>query len=239
MLLDSSFFRENARDLPSPEEIRRKAIQSNGTYARSSRPPPVSFEDLGLIVKYGSEITVAEAQCLWYFNRYMKDRVPTPELFGWCCDKGETFIYMQLIRGETLEEAWPSITEEEGTAICLQLRSYVEAWRELRQESEPYYIGEHIATKHLTTLLQQLTPKRSHRATGRRRHHLQRRRRRQLRTLRGPDSVPRLLRPLLMPQASGMGPAPRLSRARWSDGRPTRCVYPRRSEQEEHHGLAT
>lgn len=139
---DSSYFKDNAGDLPSPEVIRQKATEIHGTCSKSQRPPPIRFEDLQLIVKYGSAITVAEAQYLWYFNRHMKDKVPTPELFGWRCDKGETFIYMQLISGETLEEAWLSISEEEKSAICGQLRSYVEAWRELRQESEPYYIGE-------------------------------------------------------------------------------------------------
>lgn len=139
---DSSYFKENAGDLPSPEEVRQKATEIHGTCSTSQRPPPIRFEDRQLIVKYGSAITVAEAQCLWYFNRHMKDRVPTPELFGWCCDKGETFIYMQLISGETLEQAWPWISEEEKNTICGQLRGYVEAWRELRQEQEPYCIGE-------------------------------------------------------------------------------------------------
>ncbi|KAK3945943.1 hypothetical protein QBC46DRAFT_370384 [Diplogelasinospora grovesii] len=138
---DSSFFKNNAGDLPSPEEVRQKDVEINGTNPRGDRPPPVRFEERGLVVKYGSYITVAEAQCLWYFNRHMKDEVPTPELFGWRRDGGETFIYMQLIRGDTLEEAWPSLSEEERRTICEQLRGYVEAWRELRQESEPYYIG--------------------------------------------------------------------------------------------------
>jgi hypothetical protein len=139
---ESLYFKENAGDLPTPEEIRRKAAEVYGPSSKCQRPPPVRFEDLQLLVKYGSAITVAEAQCLRYFNKHMKDRVPTPELFGWCCDQGETFIYMQLISGETLEEAWTSISEEEKTAICGQLRGYVKAWRELRQESEPYYIGK-------------------------------------------------------------------------------------------------
>ncbi|KAI0835950.1 hypothetical protein F5Y06DRAFT_274830 [Hypoxylon sp. FL0890] len=138
---DSSFFKKHGPGLPSPAKVREKSIKVNGFRARSSRPPPIPFEDLGLVVKYGSEITIAEAQCLWYFNRYMKDAVPTPELFGWRQDGGETFIYMELVNGDTLEDAWPMLSEEEQDIICGQLRTSVEAWRSLRQETEPYYIG--------------------------------------------------------------------------------------------------
>ncbi|CAJ2510209.1 Uu.00g061090.m01.CDS01 [Anthostomella pinea] len=138
---DSSFFKKHGAELPSPKEIREKDIRINDFRARSPRPPPIPFEELGLVVKYGSEITIAEAQCLWYFARYMKDAVPTPELFGWCQDDGETFIYMELVDGDTLEDAWPSLTQDEQDIICEQLRTCVEAWRGLRQEAEPYYVG--------------------------------------------------------------------------------------------------
>ena len=138
---DSSYFKNSTGELPTPEEVRRKDIEVNDIRARTERPPPIPFEDRGVVVKYGSEITIAEAQCLWYFNRHMRDEVPTPELFGWCRDGGETFIYMQLVEGDTLEQAWPSLSAEERAAICEQLRGCVKAWRELSQESEPYYIG--------------------------------------------------------------------------------------------------
>ncbi|OTA55885.1 hypothetical protein K449DRAFT_376262 [Hypoxylon sp. EC38] len=138
---DTSFFKKHGSNLPSPEEIREKDIEINSFRARSPSPPPIPFEDLGLIVKYGSDITIAEAQCIWYFNCYMKDTVPTPELFGWRYDDGETFIYMELVKGDTLEDAWPSLTQEEQGIICRQLRTSVEALRSLRQETEPYYIG--------------------------------------------------------------------------------------------------
>ena len=138
---DSSYFKNSTGELPTPEEVRQKDIQVNDVRVRTERPPPIPFEDRGVVVKYGSEITIAEAQCLWYFNRHMRDEVPTPELFGWCRDGGETFIYMQLVEGDTLEQAWPSLRAEERAAICEQLRGCVKAWRELSQESEPYYIG--------------------------------------------------------------------------------------------------
>ncbi|KAI1387954.1 uncharacterized protein F4822DRAFT_296931 [Hypoxylon trugodes] len=124
---NSSFFEQHKRDLPSPNEIRERDIEVNSFRPRSPAPPPIPFKELGLIVKYGSEITIAEAQCLWYFNRYMKDTVPTPELYGWCRDNGETFIYMELINCGTLEDVWPSLDQEDQNIICEQLRACVES----------------------------------------------------------------------------------------------------------------
>jgi hypothetical protein len=139
---DTQFFLQHNCALPPPAEVRQKATAIHATWVRTQRPPPVVFEEKGLIVKYGSEITIAEGQCLWYFNRFMKNKVPTPELFGWRVDDGQTFIYMELIPGETLEEAWSHLDETEIDDICKQLRDFVGAWRGLRQESEPYFIGE-------------------------------------------------------------------------------------------------
>jgi hypothetical protein len=140
LLHDSSYFNRNT-SLPPPHEVRQRSVRIYGEDVDTFRPPPVRFEDLGLLVKYGSEITIAEAQCLWYFNRFMKDQVPTPELFGWCVDDDQTFIYMQLVPGDTLEERWPSLNAGERTSICEQLRECVEAWRGLRQETEPYIVS--------------------------------------------------------------------------------------------------
>lgn len=145
---DTSFFTQNApgAKLPSPEEVRKLNFELNGRYAKNQRPPLVFYEDLGLVVKYGRWIHVAEAQCLWWFNRHMKDVVPTPELFGWRHDGDEVFIYMELIKGEILEDAWPDLSEGEKDGICQDLRACVKAWRGLRQETEPYFIGELFET---------------------------------------------------------------------------------------------
>jgi len=139
---DSSFFSRNAVDLPTPAQVRQRHVRVDEKLVSASRPRPVVFQELGLLVKYGSEITIAEAQCLWFFNRHMKGRVPTPELYGWRCDGEETFIYMELVRGDTLEERWPSLCDEERRSICRELKGCVDAWRGLRQETEPYFVGK-------------------------------------------------------------------------------------------------
>lgn len=50
--------------------------------------------------------------------RHLLPNVPVPEVYGWCQDQGETFIYMQLVDGITLEDAWPDMVVEEKHEIC-------------------------------------------------------------------------------------------------------------------------
>ena len=75
---DSSFFARHDSQLPTPEEVRRAA----GANFRIGRPPPVRFQSLNLLVKYGSAINIAEGQCLWAVSRYASG-VPVPEIYGW------------------------------------------------------------------------------------------------------------------------------------------------------------
>jgi hypothetical protein len=60
---------------------------------------------------------------------------------------------MELVRGDTLKSRWPSLTEEEKGTICTQLRGCVEAWRELRQEKEPYFVGKSSRNNYPTVVL--------------------------------------------------------------------------------------
>ncbi len=46
-------------------------------------PPPVLFGDLSPLVKFRTDVTVAEAQNLWYIKPGLGSAVPEPELFGW------------------------------------------------------------------------------------------------------------------------------------------------------------
>jgi hypothetical protein len=49
---------------------------------------------------------------------------------------------MQLVPGDTMEEAWPLLTEEERDDICQQSKDIVGTLPVLCQKSEPPYIGE-------------------------------------------------------------------------------------------------
>lgn len=58
---------------------------------------------LGLIVKYGADVTVVEAQTQMMLREQLS-RVPIPEVFGWTEDGSQRFIYMSLIEDKTLQE---------------------------------------------------------------------------------------------------------------------------------------
>ena len=64
IFFESRFFKEKrAPRLPTPAEVR--AIGNKPGDIRSAsfnRPPPVMIPSLGLVVKYGADTTVAEAQ---------------------------------------------------------------------------------------------------------------------------------------------------------------------------------
>jgi hypothetical protein len=144
---DSSFFRNHgkSRTLPSPEKVREIAKATNKNAWLRSRPPPVICEDLGLLVKYGEEITIAEGQCLLALRQLLPDTVPVPEVYGWREDDGQVFIYMELVNGITLGKSWDNMNKEDRIAVCHQLRHMVDAWRNLKQDVKSPFVGKPIS----------------------------------------------------------------------------------------------
>jgi hypothetical protein len=144
IFLESSFFKERrAPALPLPAEIR--AINQESGNIRSTsldRPSPVVIPSLGLFVKYGADVTVVEAQTQMMLREQLQCRVPVPEVFGWTEDGGQRFIYMSLIEGETLQERWCDMNEDERRVICEELKHVVKLWRALEQDTHDRYIGE-------------------------------------------------------------------------------------------------
>jgi hypothetical protein len=142
---ESSFFRKpNAPlSLPTPTEVREVASHSENPRAGLiTRPPPVIFPNLGLLVKYGTEVTLAEGQCLLFIRNNLSEVVPVPEVYGWCKDGDQVFIYMELVNGMTLEKSWDTMIEGEKTSVCQQLHDMVDALRGVKQDSWPPFIGK-------------------------------------------------------------------------------------------------
>jgi len=145
-LYDSSFFREHrASTLPTPAEL-RAINQDSGDFRGKSfnRPTPVKFPSIGLIVKYGADVTVTEAETQHMVYKQLKGKVPVPEVFGWTEDGGQVFIYMSLIEGETLEQRWVALNEGERVAVCKELKSMAKAWRSLEHpdHDQTLYLGK-------------------------------------------------------------------------------------------------
>lgn len=124
--------------LPSPAEVRRQANKNNQTKGVVTFPTTK-----GLIVKWGSDVRIAEGQTLLMlrdrFLKYIKadkqktfSRVPVPEIFGWRTDGKDVFLYMEAINGETLE-AWGT-KELDHSHVCNELINIFTILRNFKQD---------------------------------------------------------------------------------------------------------
>ncbi|KAK0702745.1 hypothetical protein B0H67DRAFT_558358 [Lasiosphaeris hirsuta] len=132
----SSFFKHPCgADLPTPAAVRSEAARlfEQGYLPVAATSRLVPFPSLGLLVKYGADVSTTEAKCLLLLRRLLSSSVPVPEVFGWRRDGDERFIYMELPDGMTLEERWAWMREAERKLVYEELRGMVNEWRRLRQ----------------------------------------------------------------------------------------------------------
>lgn len=150
-VLDSRFFRKWDK-LPSPEEVRTQAkvqhltgaqpeLRINSPKESPVRPPPALFDEYGLFVKWGKAVKLSEAQCLYTLGRLFESHVPVPQVYGWRVDSDETFIYMEHIQGQTLEQAWDILGPGDRVSVCYELRTIIDNPRQLEQDPLDLFIG--------------------------------------------------------------------------------------------------
>ncbi|KAF3183879.1 hypothetical protein TWF788_005351 [Orbilia oligospora] len=138
---DSSYFTTNPnRELPSPSEIRDR-YNATTEFPAFERPPPVMFPDRGLLVKWGTEVSIAEGQCLYFLKRNLSSEINVPEIFAWRQDNGFTFLYMELVDGKQLDAVWDDVSEDERDDICQSLKKMISSLRRLKQDPKDRYIG--------------------------------------------------------------------------------------------------
>ena len=161
---DSDFFKKWSQ-LPSPEEVRAQVkaqvlagvtVDSRKDFSPISpraRPPPALFEHMGLLVKWGSAVRLSEAQSLYAVGQLLRGEVPVPQVYGWRLDGEETFIYMEVIDGQTLERVWDTLESEECISICSELRTIYDNLRRLEQDPSDPFVGPspgHLILLHQT-----------------------------------------------------------------------------------------
>ncbi|KAI0867233.1 kinase-like domain-containing protein [Hypoxylon argillaceum] len=136
---DTSFFQSQAGrtvHLPSPTEVLREHPNlSNGV---------AIYEDLNLVVKFDDLrfLRREEAQALRAIRQAFPDgEVPVPEVFGWKVCGHRMFLYMSLIVGKTLREAWPLLTKHDKIAISTELSHIVTALRRVSPDPSGPFIG--------------------------------------------------------------------------------------------------
>ncbi|KJX96658.1 phosphotransferase enzyme family protein [Zymoseptoria brevis] len=119
--------------LPSPAEVRARAEEQGIDILRSFRPDPVIFPELRLLVKWGEDISIAEGQTIRFISKNLQTSVPVPQIHGWKTDGDQTFLYMELVAGDTLSSRWPDLSASEKDHICDQLRTMLQSWRRIVQ----------------------------------------------------------------------------------------------------------
>jgi len=119
----------------------RARWQASGGHGdpRLGRPQPARFPSLGLIVKFGSYVSVTEGQCLFILQHEKGLRVP--EVYGWTTKDGIVYLYMELIRGVTLEERWPSLSRTSKEAVARQLNRMITHLRSIEADPSDMYVG--------------------------------------------------------------------------------------------------
>ena len=140
----SSFFsRNNGHSLPTLSDVlATSAVQNSSQDHEKANPPPVFFKSLGLAVKFGRDKTVrvSEGQCLWALGRLLP-KVPVPEIYGWSTEDGYVLLYMEMVKGVTVEKRWPSMTEDEKIGFWGTLKSIVSNLRTLSQDLDDRFLG--------------------------------------------------------------------------------------------------
>ncbi|CAH0046836.1 unnamed protein product [Clonostachys solani] len=132
---DTSFFRHQSAELPTPASLLRQYPDLGAGVLK--------FSDQNLVIKVGgsSELHLEEAQVIYGIRHaFPTSEVPVPELFGWRKHGDMTFIYMSLISGKTLREAWDDLQTDDKTSICVQLSQIVTALRSIKPDT-PQFIG--------------------------------------------------------------------------------------------------
>lgn len=145
---DSTFFSRfpDRGTLPLPHDVRAEHLRTPGLKKYETRNPPlVRYTQLNLVVKFGSEVTIAEGQCLWALRKLLSNGpycVPVPEIYGWRTDGDQVFIYQELVTGVTLADRWNGLEDEEKKHIVQKLKDMVHGLRLLQQDPSDVFIGE-------------------------------------------------------------------------------------------------
>jgi hypothetical protein len=133
---------------PSPAEVRANPLLRDTLGSCTTR-----FDSLNIVVKYRSRVTGSEAYCLHALRQLLPDEVPVRDVYAWCEDGGEVFIYMELIRGVTLESQWGLLSDHAKKEVCKQLRNAVDGLRKLQQDPSEQFLGKVLGLCRLKLVL--------------------------------------------------------------------------------------
>lgn len=142
LFADSEIKEGNIR-LPNLSEVLAESQAQNSPEAhKKPNPPPVYFESLGLVVKFGRDdtVSISEGQCLWAL-RTLLPSVPVPVIYGWSTEQEYVLLYMEKVKGVTVEKVWPTMTDDQKNAFWRNLQFVVSELRTLSQDPDNQFLG--------------------------------------------------------------------------------------------------
>lgn len=140
---ETSFFKDSARrnrELPSPSEVDERKAKYPGRGV-------TMFEDLNLVVKSGHRQhgRLEEALTMRALRKaFPHGEIPVPEVFGWKTKGESEYIYMSLVPGVRLFDAWDSLSADDKASICDQLGKIQTELQKFKQSSGTF-IGKQLS----------------------------------------------------------------------------------------------
>ena len=80
-----------------------------------------------VVVKYGEDVDIAEAESIQHVSR--RTSIPLPHIIGTHKGQGVTFLIMSFVQGEPLDEVWDTLKKEAKRSISEELRRYFDQLR--------------------------------------------------------------------------------------------------------------
>ncbi|KIH91134.1 hypothetical protein SPBR_01954 [Sporothrix brasiliensis 5110] len=124
---------------PTPSELARdNVLEDDGTVLYNLLGRMISLHPGNIVKKAGRAVRLGEADAL---KVAAAGGVPVPDVFGTeVTPEGRFRISMSYIEGQTLEAAWPSLSEDDKTCYCRQVGAILTAMRAI-PPPDPSFIG--------------------------------------------------------------------------------------------------
>lgn len=91
--------------------------------------------DDSTIVKYGTSVNLSEAHTMIFI--YKNTKIPVPKILDFYKYEDKNYIFMEYIKGETLDKKWKNMDQNYRLKILLELKDYIDQLRNITNS----YIG--------------------------------------------------------------------------------------------------
>jgi aminoglycoside phosphotransferase len=100
-----------------------------GTVLASNLSRKVVRINSNTVAKFGSRVTLSEAEGATYIRRHTT--IPVPRVIDAYSQDGDTFIIMEYVEGRLLSDVWDRIADSQKSVIVSELRGYISQMRRL------------------------------------------------------------------------------------------------------------